>query len=75
MRRITITKSLIYKQFQYKIEHFRRSAVIIGLNTRFPTQSSRGSLSPPLTPPYMPFGIRRFDLTSRCDAQYSSQDS
>ena len=40
-----------------------------------PHQSSRGDFLSPLTPPYMPFGIRRFNLTSRRDAHYNNQDS
>ena len=39
------------------------------------TQSSRGDFLSPLTPPYMPFGIRRFNITSKHDAHYNSQDS
>ena len=31
-------------------------------------QSSRGDFLSPLTPPYMPFGIRRFNITSKHDA-------
>ena len=37
--------------------------------------SSRGDFLSPLTPPYMPFGIRRFNITSKHDAHCNSQDS
>ena len=36
---------------------------------------SRGDFLSPLTPPYMPFGIRRFNITSKHDAHCNSQDS
>ena len=39
------------------------------------TQSSRGDFLSPLTPPYMPFGIRRFNITSKHGAHCNSQDS
>ena len=38
-------------------------------------QLSRGDFLSPLTPPYMPFGIRRFNITSKHDAHCNSQDS
>ena len=38
-------------------------------------QSSRGDFLSPLTPPYVPFCIRRFNITSRRDAHCNSQDS
>ena len=37
-------------------------------NKQMPSQSSRGDFLSPLTPPYMPFGIRRFNITSKHDA-------
>ena len=39
------------------------------------SESSRGDFLSPLTPPYMPFGIRRFNITSKHDAPCNSQDS
>ena len=39
------------------------------------SQSSRGDFFSPLTPPYMPFGIRRFNITSKHDAHCNNQDS
>src|SRR5699024_11057916 len=38
-------------------------------------RSSRGDFLSPLTPPYMPFGIRRFNITSKHGAHCNSQDS
>ena len=38
-----------------------------------PHKSSRGDFLSPLTPSYMPFGIRRFNITSKHDAHYNSQ--
>ena len=38
-------------------------------------KSSRGDFLSPLTPPYMPFGIRRFNITSKHDAHCNSQGS
>ena len=38
-------------------------------------KSSRGDFPSPLTPPYMPFGIRRFNITSKHDAHCNNQDS
>ena len=38
-------------------------------------KSSRGEILSPLTPPYVPFGIRRFNITSKHDAHCNGQDS